>query len=611
MVKHCLMYWNGKEAEGGGDFTLVPGIRPSSAVLRFRMEYTHDQFGTLTITDGQQTRHFRECRLERLVTQQVNDGKRWREATILDQRWQWEENYSAVYGEFNAEGKAIEIQKSARDMAEQCVLALGVPNYNVQALPDDLPGPYAFWDGMNPAVALQEICEQYGCIITLDTNDAVVIHKRGVGQKPRRDDRVMDFQLDGSPPVIPRYIVVEGGHTLIQHDYPLVAVAEETQGDNAGRYLPINDLSYKPPGGWEKEVPGQMGGVVDPADRRVAIRDIYKVFIVGGRVQWIGSAFFGPIDEWRDIPLPVPPAALHWRTRAGRPVEQDVPTIEYFTVTEGNAWRIAVTDVQVSALAQRPPAKVVGFYYQKGHGNRNTLGVRSMVDMNLELVSRNGGWRDGTDAFDFRLPFSNPTDTHFDVQGNFQVFPNVNMVKMQNYTYLMINGDYTPPVIRLRCGARFRDPDTGGFICAQYWTKTGGPISANITKMIKASDIGIGYYLGFQGFGSEVRVPNRVVFLQQSIRRVAKETSQYEYPQGASIPFKGFVFDYPPDGIVRAVSFSKAPSGEGRSFVDFGLERPDNYLTFRERLQARLVTFNQWLALETTRKKARGIGPRP
>jgi len=610
MVKQCLFYWNGREADGGGDFTLQPGIRPSTAVLRMRMSYTHAQYGTLTLSDGNRSIHFNECRLHRMITTTQTDEGRWRELTIFDQRWQWEDRYSACYGEYNGASPKFRKEKSARDLAVICLQSLGVQKYNVNALPTATPGPYVNWDGSDPAVALDNLCQLFGCIVTLDTRDTVVIHKVGIGRKPSRDPRLMDYQTNGSPPVIPRNVFFEGGHCFIQHDLPLVACGREISGSLAGNFVPINDLSYKPEGGWEATSPGAQGfnsvNPDDSDDKARAITEarehVFRTYIVGGRIQTDSR------DEYEDIKLPVLPELVVKNTNSsGRSnLRQRTALTRFFTIKEGESWRIELDEEQlpawvrdssdVATLGGGDPYEILGYYHLGGVASRNTLNAEDFND--IESTTPN--------AFKFDKPLANvplPADSRLTVKLPHVYEPAFNRIKFNNYVYFNVSGQPYPAVLRLRVKFRLRDPDSAAFLAPQYRLKTGGPISTNITKLLKDSDISVDY--GLYGSASNPRVDsNAPAFVNTAIARIAQETSQYTFPQGASLPYKGFTFDIVPDGIVRAVSFSVS-QGQGRTFVDYGLERPDSYLTLNELRMSRMITFNEWLQREIERKKNR------
>ena len=88
MVTRCAIYYSGIAAEGGGNFTLQPGISPSTAVIRFCLRETYPLQGQLLLTDGSISISFSRCRV---VRESINDGTsgKWNEITIEDRRWKW------------------------------------------------------------------------------------------------------------------------------------------------------------------------------------------------------------------------------------------------------------------------------------------------------------------------------------------------------------------------------------------------------------------------------------------------------------------------------------------------------------------------------------------
>jgi hypothetical protein len=638
VTKQCLFLWNGVEADGGGNFTLQPGEQPSSCVIRMRMGYTYPETGVLTLTDGYQTRHFRGCRIARSVVTS-SDGKRWRELTILDRRWTWGNKLAAVYGEYNRRERFagdVVNERSYRELASLCLDALGEKAYDVSALPHYYVtrqpgtnrkarfaiGTRVVWDGNNPADCLRQICEETGTEITLATSDTIRIVRRGESlRRPVGDPRMMDFQSSIEPPIVPRYLVHEGGHTQVQHDLPLEAVGMETDGDNAGTFVPINELSYRPTLGWSREqVSNQgfrnVGPNLGNAARKRAIdmarRHVYKTYRVGvTRVTDNGTATF-------PIPLPLPPEAIRNRSQGGRLTAQQRAQVQrYFTIQDNTErWRILplyeeLIPWTVGAAAQTNNAVVLGHWFDvRNQANRNNAvpnaaGVLQAINTFSDIQTHN------PTAFDHsKLIDDVPTNlnTTLSVPWGYTVDTERGLVSFEEYTYFqdLVARRHYPALIRLRASFRVRDPISAAHLSQQFWINPGNPTALSVTQLEKRSDNIFQYSL----FGSKASAKtdsNERFFVESALANLADAISRYKVRAGYSIPFRGFVFDYSPDGFVTALSLDVSEEGAGTSHVDFGTERSTVYTTLDELRTRRVSTYNAWLMQQINQKRAAGV----
>lgn len=636
MVKQCLFFWNGREADGGGNFTLQPGEFPSAATLRFRLSYQLDDYGTLTLTDGYQVRQFRGCRISRRMITAGEQG-RWQEVTILDRRWRWGQEYSAVYGEYNRVARFPRDYvnpKSYRELATYCFQALGEVGFDVSILPHYYRdtegmlrpiGPRIAWDAAPPADELQAMCQQIGCEVVLGTDDRARVVRSGVGRLAfSRDPRFMDYQTSSEPPVIPAAVVGEGGATRVQHDWPLEAVGWEVDGDAAGQFIPIDDLSYRPTDGWEWETISESGffgagpGLNESKRnkvRKLARKYIFKAYRVGGRL------FTDSVNEFKSTQLPIPPTEVSNRSVGSRlSYQQRRSRDNYFRIDRGEWWRVLpLFDTQLDGWAgkgnEAGAYEVLGHFHDvtmpvgKNNSYRNTAGSLVAIEDHSDITSNN------PNAFDFSKPIEDiPTPANSTLVVPWQSELNIDngLIFFEQYTYFR-NVDVSDPdagkaypaVIRLRTSSRLRDPTTAAHLCQQYWVQPGGN-SVKIAKIEKNSDIFFAYGL-WGRLGNTQNKSNKAEFVEKQLQMINKTLNMLRYPRGASAPAKGFVFDFSPDGIIRAVSFDVAETGEGTTTIDWGSERPDAYTQLDNLRRARFATYNLWLRNEVERKKNAGI----
>ena len=585
MVKHCRFYLGNEPAEGGGNFTLQAGVTPSQGVFRFPLRASFTQIVTMTLTDGFVTSTWPNCRVIRSVVTSGGSGGRWREVTIHDRRWAWADGYAAVYGQYNRSNAASgqTNQKSARELAEILLQAMGQQRYDVTALPTFLPGPSVDWDAANPASELQILCETHGCIVTLSPNNAVVIYAEGYGQYPRSDNRQMDFTQALEAAIVPQALVFEGGFTQIEHDIPLVPVGLEITGPNSGQFVGIEELSYRAlltnPKGWGAENAANFNGLQANVEaQQAAQKHIWRTYRISGSFQ-----------------LRTPASTISNKVSGGKltPSQQAQQQRPFFRIKQGEEWRILPLNSEENprialgnVLTKGTPAKVVGYYYTGGIANTNTFGYRSVSAasnadasvLNLDLRSRGAEYT-----------------------GNFTLDETTGIVTFDRESPVFFhdanNGPINPAMIRLRTSFPIRDHITKAPMCQQFWQMQYNQNTVAIAKIIKQSDVY--YYYDTEGNDNEA------IFLRHALTALNRELYTYRAATGYSAPHKGFVFDKPPDGVIRATVFDVSEGGGGTTHIDYNMERPEAYFTLREARNRRLATYVGWTQDQEARRQLR------
>lgn len=605
-INQCTFFWNGEPAEGGGSFVLRPGITPSTATLAFPLRYVPAQTGILTLRTATEVRSFVDCRVIRSEVQQGGGAGRFREVTIEDRRWKWSEGLGAVWGEYNRVSPPLDGDRREADprtLAAILVAAMGEAATDVSALPSfaaarSLPQDVplfepVLWDAANPAAELDQLCQRFGCVPVLSTQDRFEIWQVGTtAQPPVPDSRASDFQETIEPPAIPEAVIFEGGYTLIQHDLPLIPVAQQ---DGTGDFVHIDELSYKPAGGWEAENPLTMAGV-DPKFRKAARRDVWRVYQVD----------VPPASPVAYLQLPVQPDLAELGTRinggiadpAAAQMQQD-----FFRVSRGPAGM-----QRILPLYEGDDAFVYGFYYRAGATNRNSapdLNAGNFPITVSECDALLPGIRDYSVSPLRAAPPSTQQGLVYHDPGAVDIDSTNGRVRFREATYFRDSTDgIVPAVIRLRAKCVLRDPASASRVSAQYWFLTQTPNALRVAKLLKNSSVNVTY--GEPGSGADA-FDNTGVFRAVAQSEIARELRTYGYTIGNTIPYKGFVFNYSPDGVVQSVQWSVAESGEGTSHVDFGIERPEQYLSLNEQRLQRFATYNQQLAVERERKRRYGV----
>lgn len=220
---------------------------------------------------------FRDCKVDSASFERTAQGLIWR-VSLWDRRWKWKDDNGCgqISGQYNiwrddftlrsgeedelqSGGKTINTEKTPRELAELCLNAMGEYKFDVSALPEE-PRPPVDWDYANPARALDELCGELGCRVTIRLSDnAVVIVRVGQGRM-LPGSPLLDDSLTIDPPEIPDKIAIVCGPSEYQVDFFLEAVGLDygTVKDGPGVTLsenilkPIDKLSYRPANGWSE-----------------------------------------------------------------------------------------------------------------------------------------------------------------------------------------------------------------------------------------------------------------------------------------------------------------------------------------------------------------------
>ncbi len=237
-----------------GQFTLQHGISPSIATFNCAPVPSNKivENGTLDFRFGTVRITFPGCKIDKIDVYKNEDGlERWSVA-ILDRRWKWK-FAGEVSGRWNVRNGEIlagqnkivkETAKSAKELAEICLDAMGEQRYDTSEFPKDV-FPEVEWDLTNAADALAQLCDKFGFRVVLEINDRVALRKVGVGRQIPivGDETQLNVTLD--PPERPEKLKFAGGPDRYQYDLELECVLR----DFDGKWKPINELSYAPKDG--------------------------------------------------------------------------------------------------------------------------------------------------------------------------------------------------------------------------------------------------------------------------------------------------------------------------------------------------------------------------
>jgi hypothetical protein len=235
------------------------GISPSVARLTVVPQSTPPaEAGTLAFHFGGTSLSFPDCKVDYGTLERTTSGEVFR-LTILDRRWKW--RFGQISGTYNVWGDdftlrrgqhgAIDTQRTPQELAALCLEAMGETGFDVSDMPNDAR-PSVEWDHVVPAAALAALCDELGCRVVLGLDNRIAIRRVGAGALLPNHLPALAFSTTINPPEVPGALTVVGGAIRYQVDLPLEAVGLTGQigEEGADALVPIDELSYRPAGGW-------------------------------------------------------------------------------------------------------------------------------------------------------------------------------------------------------------------------------------------------------------------------------------------------------------------------------------------------------------------------
>jgi len=226
------------------NFPLSRGVTPSVCSLSIPIGlYQLDRNPhTMIFSDG-----FRTVRFSGSVISDVQvraDNEKILNVNILDRRWRWQ--FGQVSGEYNIDlDGSLFARKTLPELMALALDACGETNYDLSRVPADVL-PYVNWDMTRPDQALDELCKTAQCIPVLE-DDRAVVYPDGVGgDLPKIPSSSVGEAFDFG--VRPARVGVATAPMQWEFDMYLEPYGRELDGS----YVPIDELSYRPKGGWIK-----------------------------------------------------------------------------------------------------------------------------------------------------------------------------------------------------------------------------------------------------------------------------------------------------------------------------------------------------------------------
>lgn len=527
-----LFYWNGVRAQLSASYSLTAGVLPSICTMMIAPQQSNFAAdGTLAIVYGGTRIEFPDCCVGDVQLTRDNSGREMWALHILDGRWKW--GYGTISGFYNRRDKDDKIEKidptsakHARELADLLFEAMGVKKADTSVLPKDA-FPLKDWDYDNAASELESLLEEFGCRVTYGPKGYVKVDRVGVGQQLPKDG-MLDDSLGIDPAERPDELEFVGGKNLYNWSFDLKPVGKDVDGE----WREINELSYKPNGGWQiTDQPDFMR--VDEGQQFSRNRDLARETVYR---CW-------QIDLSKKKPL----------TIYGHKVEE---LRQILPITDRQV--IKASFVGQKERHQELPAWVWGQFYTCKEFNRNN--IETMVgDVKDDLRSLY------TEGFSINTELGIVTFSGTMYRAN------------PKYPANLQADPLILPDIKLRVAVGIRDKDTRGWIHEKVTRKLPGGKRGTKPKTIKKSDLEFKKWTekGAEKTNKEEFEAMAMFYLDAEELRLALNTP-------GTRTYAGFV-PITPDGAIAQIRYWVSDDGRAYTQASRNTERPGLGLTYNEK----------------------------
>jgi hypothetical protein len=474
--------------------------------------------------------------------------------SILDRRAAW--TTGQISGEYNVRNGDAVIESTAknpRELATLCLQAMEETQYDVSALPTN-DQPYVNWQVEVPAKALADVCELYGCAVSLQRDNSVKIVKLGTGNDLPTGWLTRDESID--PGDVPKALACLTAPTQWQVDLELEPVGAEYDPDNPdeiGEIKPIDDLSYAPEGGWgEQSDYLDFDAITDDKTRKIAAATVWKWYRVKYSEITVGileeAGLPGAVVEYDDI-------------------NQVLPLVDGQVETEG------VGD------NRKPKSPAVWGKFRDGHElMANNTSEIEVGEYSEELLVTNESF--SVDVSTGVVKFGGPMIRDGDPDGLFE-------------------RTVEPAILKLRCAVNLRDKDTRA-PQRQFKQIPLDPSAPTLPKYVTREDIVPQYYVkDGQWVNNAEEVESQVDFY------LNQEMANFRTQPGATADYAGFI-PVDNDGALLQITYSIDGEGKATTKISRNLEQIKAGLTFKEARQRQKL----WAVVQReSRQRQRLLNP--
>ena len=570
-VPQGRLIFAGYDADAGFQVSRTASVVADPIQAKFILGVDLPRYGNIRISYGNSFITLANCRVVRQTITQGSNG-RYKDVQFEDRRWAW--RFKNIYGQYNTYIRGVKKSaKNARQLATLCLQAMGEVGVDVSVLPDDV-FPLAEFGGQLASEQLETLIQPFGVIVSLGMDDRVYLRKIGSGRNPPNDQRIMDFTTAYEPPVIPETLRVEGAPIMFQRDLPLEAVGYEI---DTFEVKPLAKLSYCPTVDGQKTFAFcsyDFRQLADPKKIEIAQSCVWKLYRVQGK-------------RGKSLKIPTPTGLrLPANTWSAQLLDNvDVERIIPLSSNQLKLW---------SEYEGIVPAEIIGYFHDLRPSQLNNV---TPIPANGPNPLFNADHYASAQGDYLRLTF--PEHVY---HGSFEIYEEKGLVKFGVQCYsikrtgkVVAADKFQPAKILLRTSFIVRDPTTNEPIRQFYDYKPNSRyVSRGVTHTIRVDaleyECGVADSRGLH----QTEVSK---FEYQARKYALKEIAKYDLGESVSVPAKGFLFDYSPDGSISSIRLERADSGECTTTVDWQSENPIDRLTYDEKvLRLQELANNKFIA---------------
>ena len=582
-------------AEGEFQVNRSGSTLPDTITAQFNLNSVIPQYGDIRVAYGNQSILIPGCRVVRAEVQ-GGTGGRYREVQFQDRRWRWQ--YAYAFGNINiSHGVGYSVLTNRLPAIEAINFLLGiVGESNAQFFPPNAFGTVYFdsygnaeefrmfsdpqhFDGRTVAECLDEMLTNFNARIYLGWDNRVRIIVPGFGANIPNDQRVMDYTVSVTPPVVPETVVFEFPENQFENDFVLEAVGYlwDTKNENPSSSLvPLRSLNYGPINpqtnaiDWSFADPPSFNRIKDQRIRELCRRTIFKLYRIDSSVrvsllnpfenrdtQGLGLAF-NPEDFILDDALWIDhPMSVSLRQPNKPP-----------------AWKNAGIDADYHRLTFNEESinfTVMGYFAD-----------RTLHQKNNNVVAPANYQMTGREFVDYPVATLRTQFPNSVYNGSFEFDAEQKLVKLSN-ALVYINRNpagavqaqtYQPAKLILRGIHKLRRRADMEFIrtIIPYRLNSPLPVPGMVEKITLDDTL---YFFRFNGQRvSEIEFRIQPYFANYVASKTVSES--------ATVPMKGFAFDIAPDGNIPNVTFSRNSAGQCTTVVQWQKENPTIFPMYDE-----------------------------
>lgn len=495
------------------------------------------------------------------------------EIRFADRRWRWACGHIDGHYNIPLADETFENTKNDRELMVLCLDAMGETGYDVALVPET-GNTEVQWRGTNPAKALQELCERLGYEINYrhtvevsDTpeagSDTVKIERTGTGASLPSDGSEYSLSFSSQQNALCEFLRVICRNIRYEVMFELEPVGLETDGT----IKHIDDLSYKPAGGWATEgsiaaVSGDYteNGKTVPR-QKLAERCIYKWYrILSPTEDTTGTTAWAT-----GTPYVVDNIRLVGRTR-------------FKCIQDHESGTTFQEDRDKWALAGNwaPP----GYTGTADDIDKMKRVLPLIGELNTEKVSDDDGTKRPERAAVFGIwshrngdATETPDGTKF--EGNFQLDKDRGIVQFNRNMFRYIAGVISPAELRLKCVVEVTEPTVE---VKQYYGYTVAAGGSSGVRNIQGDQLIPKFFASYNGLGDPTSSNNLTTINAQANALAQAEILRMTPRNGAVVHYdylKTFYLDGQRRWITFQVSESEPPFTQASINTEPSVYHPD------------------------------------